>query len=60
MEIIAAYQKAIRGSFNYEMSACATVDTTVAVSIPSLFQNIMCEILGTLLHFVKDSSSLYV
>jgi len=42
------------------MSACGMVDTTAAVSIFSLFQNIMCEILGTLLNFDNDSSSFYV
>jgi len=60
VRIIAACQTAVRCSFDYEMSACGSVDTTAAVTIPSLFQNKLCEILGTLLHFANDSSSFYV
>jgi hypothetical protein len=56
---IAACQTAVRGSCDNETSACGSVDTTAAVSIPSLFQNIMCEILGTVLNFANDSSSFY-
>lgn len=60
MKIVAACQTAVLGSFDNEMSACGSVDTTAAVSIPSLVQNIMCEILGTLLNFANDFSSSYV
>lgn len=60
MKIVAACLTAVRGSFDYEMSACGSVDTAAAVPIPSLFQNIMYEILGNLLHFANDSSSFYV
>jgi hypothetical protein len=60
VKIIAACRTAVCGSFDSEMSACGSVDTTAAVSILSLFQNIICKILGTLLNFDNDSSSFYV
>jgi len=60
VKIIAACHTAVRGNFVNEMSACGSVDTKAAVSIPCLFQNILCEILGTRLNFANDSSSFYV
>lgn len=59
MKIMAACQTDVRGSFDDEMSACGSVDNKAAVSIPSLFQNIMCEMFGTRLNFANDSSSFY-
>jgi len=60
VKIIAACQTAVPDSVDNEMSACGSVDTTTVVSIPSLFQNIMCEFLGILLNFANDSLSFYV
>jgi len=60
VKIIASCQTAVPDSVDNEMSAYGSVDTTTVVSITSLFQNIMCEILGTLLNFANDFSSFYV
>jgi hypothetical protein len=59
VKIMAVCHTAVRGSFDNEMSACGSVDTKVAVSVLSLFKNIMCEMFGTRLNFANDSSSFY-